>query len=447
MAIFSSLSSKFKGIAKPAEIVYPIIIIIAIPVLLAINTVWNLRSFNRDANFALRHQAVSIADTLKPFVTQGLGDEGQLVSYLNAATNANSDIVSITLLRSSNQEAQVVASTLNSEDASLESQQVLNQLAVALDQPFAGLTYDPNLEKEVWNVVVPIETSEPDPYLLTLKLKTDTVNDILKRTSRDSFVVLFILIIVTLILLANHFIFYRKAQEARQLAELDKLKDEFISMASHELRAPVTALAGYLDLLQSKITKLGLADLKPEVDTLNTITNDLRTLINDLLEVSRIEQDRLKIEYSDVQLDEVITKVIETMKPLVDQKNLKIIYTPAKIPAIKTDKNRVKQVLTNLLNNSVKYTIDGEVQILVTDKGKFIEVTVKDTGIGIPASELVKLFTKFHRVKDKKTEEVRGSGLGLWITKQIVENLGGKIYAESIYGTGTSITFTIPIAT
>ena len=127
MAILSSLSSKFKGLIKPATIIYPIIVIIAIPTLLAINTIWNLRSFNRDVNFVIRHQAVSIADTVAPFIAQSLGDPGLLNSYLNAAANANSDIVSITLLQSNGQDVEVVASTLSREDASAETQQALNQ--------------------------------------------------------------------------------------------------------------------------------------------------------------------------------------------------------------------------------------------------------------------------------------------------------------------------------
>lgn len=446
MAINSALATKFKGLLKPAAIVYPIIIIIAIPLLLAINTIWNLRSFNRDVNFAIRHQAVGVADTIKPFITQNLNDNNQLVSLINSTVNANEDIVSITLHRQSGQETEIVAATLSREDAKAETQQALNQLAIGLGEPTAGLNYDPTLQKNVWHVVVPLDLEEQSPLLMTVKLKTDTVDQVLKRTSRDSIIVLIVLIIVTLILLSNHFLFYRKAQEARQLAEIDKLKDEFISMASHELRAPVTALAGYLDLLKGDMLKSKQDSLIPQVVTLEGITDDLRSLINDLLEVSRIEQGRLKVEYVDVKLDEIINKVIETMSPLADQKNLELIYTPTEIPVFKSDPNRLRQILTNLVNNSIKYTLSGNVAVLVTQRAKYFEITVKDTGIGIPAEELTNLFTKFHRVKDRQTTEVRGTGLGLWISKELVETLGGKISAESIYGTGTSITFTIPIA-
>lgn len=445
MAVTPALFDKFKAVVKPAVLVYPLVVIIAIPLLLAINTIWNLRSFNRDVNFAIRHQAVSIADTLKPIIAQNLENEEELNSLLQSITQANSDIVSATILRSEGNKVEVVTTTQDTEEAEAAGQIALNQLAIALDQPFAGLSYDPKLAKNVWNVVVPVTSEGPSPYLLALKIKTDTVDEILKRTSRDSFIILSVLIIVTLILLANHFIFYRKAQEARQLAKLDKLKDEFISMASHELRAPVTALTGYLELLRDKITSAGFTTLKPEMDTLKIVTNDLKNLINDLLEVSRIEQGRMTLTLTDIQINDVIVKAIETMKPLADNKSLAIKFAPGQLPVIKTDPDRLRQVVTNLVSNSIKYTLEGEISISSKVKAKFIEVTVRDTGTGIPPDELPKLFSKFHRVKDKKTEEVRGTGLGLWITKQIVETLGGKIYAESIYGTGSVFTFTLPI--
>lgn len=445
MAFFPGLSDKFKSFSKRAGLVYPLIVIITIPLLLAVNTIWNLRSFNRDANFIIRHQAVSIADSLSPIIAKDLDDKDSLETLLTSTTQANEDIVSITVLEYRDNNAEVVASSTTPEEAALSAEFALNQLAIALEQPFAGLSYEPTLEKNVWNVVVPVETDSPNPHLLILKLKTDVVDAILSRTSRDSFIILTVLIIITLILLANHFVFYKRALEAKKLAELDKLKDEFISMASHELRAPVTALVGYLELLREKISPTELPALEENLNTLDGITRDLRDLISDLLEVSRIEQGRFSVELESVQVNDIINHVIETMKPLAKQKNLSISFTPIELPLIKTDPKRIRQVLTNLVNNAVKYSLKGEVNITAAKKGKFVEVTVKDTGIGIPPDQLSKLFSKFHRVKDKQTAEVRGTGLGLWITKQIVETLGGKIYAESIYGTGSSFTFTLPL--
>ena len=250
---------------------------------------------------------------------------------------------------------------------------------------------------------------------------------------------------VTLALLINHFIFYKKAERTKQLEEIDRLKDEFISMAAHELRAPVTALIGYLEMLASEISPEEKEKIKDDLETLNILIGDLNNLINELLDVSRIEQGRLKIEIAEVNINEIIGNVIKLMIPSAAQKGLVINFAPANIPLTKSDPNRVRQVVTNLISNSIKYTIKGQVDITATLKDKTIVIEVKDTGIGIPGEEIAKLFSKFHRVQDAQTKEVRGTGLGLWITKEIVELLSGKISVESIYGTGTKFTFTLPV--
>lgn len=435
---------KVKSFTKSAAFIYPLIVIISIPLLLALNTFWNLRSFNRDVNFVIRHQAVSVADTLKPFISENLSDTEGLKLLLHTTVQSNSDIISTTILKQTGNKFEIIAAT-DSEEAEEAVGLGLNQLALGFNQPFAGLTYDTKLGKNVWNVVVPLETDETETHLLAIKLKTESVNEILNRTSRDSIIILLILIAVTLVLLANHFIFYRKAQKAKQLAELDKLKDEFISMAAHDLRAPITALTGYLELLRTKIAPLKKADIEDDLNTLESLTKDLHKLIDDLLEVSRIEQGRLKIEIKETQVNDVVDQVIKAVTPTATQKGLKINFSKAELPIIQTDPRRVQQIVTNLVSNAVKYTLQGEINISTKMKDKAIEVKVKDSGIGIPAEELKNLFTKFHRVKDKQTREVRGTGLGLWITKQFVERLGGRISAESIYGTGTSINFTLPL--
>jgi signal transduction histidine kinase len=444
MSILAKLFKKVQPLKKPAISIYPLIIIVTIPLLLALNTIWNLRSFNRDANFFVRSQAVSTADTLKPFIKEKIHSETELNSLFISTINSNDEIISITLLLKRLNDFEIIGST-NMAGAREAQELELNQLALGFSQPFAALTYDANLQKNVWNVVVPLDIESDNFYLLSLKLKTDTVNEILARTSRDSFIILGILIVVTIMLLANHFVFYRRSLRTQQLEELDKLKDEFISMAAHELRTPMTGLVGYLDLLRDKISPKQMPSFKGDFDTLDTLTKDLNNLINDLLDVSRLEQGRLKVNITSVAINDVIHLVLTTMKPTADKKNLKIIFTPKTLPIIRTDPDRIHQVLGNLVTNAIKYTLKGEVSVSAYEKNKFITVEVKDTGIGIPAEELVQLFTKFHRVKDEKTKEVRGTGLGLWITKQIVEMLGGKIHAESIYGTGTRIIFTLPI--
>jgi len=447
MAIALKFTEKIKTTFKGSYFLYPLIIIVTIPLLLIINTAWNLRSFNRDANFLIRHQAVSVADTIKPQLQKQISEGGDLDKLLTETKNANSEIVSLAVVSEVENKLEVVSSTEGLTDIEALQKKGLNQLAISINQPIAGLAYDPLLRKNAWNVSVPIGEIGNNNYLLYLRFRVDKVEEILGRTSRDSYIVLGILIVVTLALLINHFIFYRKAQKTRELEELDRLKDELISMAAHELRAPMTGLIGYLQLLKDKISPDQDKDTEEDFMILDILIQNLNKLINDLLDVSRIEQGRLKIEIKDTNVNEVIQNVIDTFTPLAGKKGLELAFSKNEsVPLIKSDPDRIRQVITNLLSNAIKYSLQGKIEIKSEVKGKVISVEVKDSGIGIPPSQISSLFTKFFRVKDLKTNKESGTGLGLWITKRIVNLLGGEIYVESIYGTGSKFSFTLPLS-
>lgn len=433
-----------KYLEKPNLFVYPLIIIIVLPVLLVANTLWNLNSFNTDINYLIRHQAISISDTLKPFILEAITNKQDLGFVLRSAKQANQEIVSISLFVRKDNGVTVLSSTQKG-DVSKEAQAALNQLALSLNQPFAALIYDPAVSDKVWNVVVPLEIDKTNSYLLQLKLKRDAVDAILDRTSRDSILIMIATVFAALLLLINHFTFYQKAIVAQKLAEVDKLKDEFISMGSHELRAPVTGLRGYMELLQRKLSPEAKQGVAKEISMINILVNRLADLINDLLDVSRIEQGRMQIKLAETDVTAMINDVYETFKPVAEEKKLTIETEIGTLPRIQTDPDRMRQVLVNLVSNAVKYSLEGKIKITATQENNFITIAVHDAGIGIPADKLQHLFDKFYRVRDEKTEKVEGTGLGLWITKQIVELLGGKIYVESIYGTGTVFTFTLPI--
>ena len=446
MVIIPKLIDNIKNTFKGSYLLYPISIIVAIPLLLVINTFWNLRSFNRDINFLIRHQAVSVTDTIKPQVVRMLKDGSNLNELLTQTRDSNSEIISITVIKELGNKIVVVSTTDKEIELGNLEKMGLNQLAVGFNQPVAGLSYDAEIGKNVWNVSVPMEKMDDSNYLLFLKFRVDKVEEILGRTARDSYIILAMLILATLVLLINHFIFFRKAQKTRELEELDKLKDEFISMAAHELKAPMTGLLGYLELLKEKISPSEKEKIAEDFKILNMLIKDLDKLINDLLDVSRIAQGRLKIEIKDVNVNVLLEDVIKTFIPVASQKNLTLnLQSGENLPLIKSDPDRIRQVVTNLVSNSIKYSLKGQIEIASTIKDNYIFIEVKDGGIGIPASEMPNLFSKFHRVKDRQTIEVRGTGLGLWITKKIVEMLGGKITVESIYGTGSKFSFTIPL--
>jgi signal transduction histidine kinase len=445
MLFFPKFGEKFAPLLEKGLVIYPLLLLLGIPLLLVVNTYWSLRSFNRDINYILRHQATSIGEALTPVLNEKVKQEQNLDTVVAEIVDSNEDLLFASVLTKGDEGLVAISSYPSNFEVDANTQDTLSQFAITMGKPFAGLVYNPEIRENVWIVVSPVLKQPGGDYLLTVAVSTKSVDTILERTKRDSLIVLGIAIIATLILLTNYFVFYKKAVVAEKLRELDKLKDEFISMASHELKAPVTALTGYLELLHDKIPESALPSLENDLKTLNEITWNLNALINDLLEVSRIEQGRLKINKSKTNLTEVVDNVAGNFRPQIEKKGLKLNVELADLPEVDTDPDRLRQILTNLLSNSIKYTLSGEINILVKSDKKTVKLTIKDTGVGIPPEHMEKLFTKFHRVKDKKTQDAPGTGLGLWITKSLVEALGGNIYAESIYGSGTSISFTLPI--
>src|SRR3990172_230474 len=373
MNLSTKIIEKLKGIKKPALAIYPIIIIITIPSLLIINTIWNLKSFGRDANFIVRHQAVSIAEVLAPIIKEKISSPEDLKRLLEEVNASNEDIIKASLLKEKEGDFTIYVST---KEGGLQETEMaaLNQLAKGFNQPIAGLTYDPNLRKDVWNVVTPIVNDESGNYFLKVVLDTKSVSEILSRTTKDSIVILVILVVVTIILIANHFIFYIRSLRTQQLEELDRLKDEFISIAAHELRAPITALIDYLELLKDKISPQEVEKVRPDLELLNSLIGDLNTLINELLDVSRIEQGRFQVNLVDVNVNDCIGKVVRTILPQAEQKGLQVKFTPSDLPIIKSDPDRLRQIMMNLLSNSVKYTLKGEVNVVALLEGESIKV-------------------------------------------------------------------------
>jgi signal transduction histidine kinase len=238
---------------------------------------------------------------------------------------------------------------------------------------------------------------------------------------------------------------YEQAQAANQA------KTEFMSVASHELKIPMTSIKGY-----AKLLTLGAGgDLNErQKDFLNIISSNvdrMDRLVADLLDVSRIEAGRLRLDMGRVDLHEVIDTVIKAVKAQVEAKQLSLDLTiPASLPAVWGDRDRLIQVVTNLVSNAYKYTPDGG-SIFVTVEAdeassSHVKVSIRDTGVGITPEDQQKLFTKFFRSDDPRVRDVPGTGLGLSITKSLVEIHGGEIWLESEPDQGTIFTFTLPMA-
>jgi signal transduction histidine kinase len=234
-------------------------------------------------------------------------------------------------------------------------------------------------------------------------------------------------------------------------------KSEFVSFVSHELKNPMTSIKGYTELLAAGA--VGPIN-EMQANFLGTIRSNVErmaTLVSDLADVSRIEAGRLRLDFKATALNSVVDEVVRSMRKQIEEKNQQlIIQLPETLPMVWADHSRMMQVILNLVSNGHKYTPrDG--QILVSAEAtsnqwdpagapQVVHFWVKDSGIGISPEDQARIFQKFFRSEDPKTREAPGTGLGLNITRSLVEMQGGRIWFDSEFRAGTTFHFTIPVA-
>src|SRR3989344_1140996 len=228
--------------------------------------------------------------------------------------------------------------------------------------------------------------------------------------------------------------------------ELDKQKDEFISIASHELKTPISIVKTNLWMfkhLSKEVLEEKQTLFMREVDT---GLERLSKIVNNLLDISRIEQGRFVLEEELADVDALIVSTIKSMEEVAIKKGLKVVYPNKKVGSMYVDKERFVEILENLLSNAVKYTEKGGIRINVFDEGKQIKVSVTDTGAGISEEEQKKLFKKFSRAQEGLKQHSLGAstGLGLYISKRILKEMKGDIGVMSKLGKGSTFWFSIP---
>ncbi|HEY4694543.1 MAG TPA: ATP-binding protein [Candidatus Nanoarchaeia archaeon] len=243
----------------------------------------------------------------------------------------------------------------------------------------------------------------------------------------------------------------KKANEA--LKEIDKLKDEFLSIASHDLRTPMTAIKSYLWMaLNGRAGEIKNEKLKHYLDVSYTSSERMIALINDLLNVSRIEAGRVQLNFEEAALKPLVDQVFAEIASKTDEKKIVLTYEEQpKLPKVILDKQRFPEILQNLVGNAIKFTPEkGKITVKssLSQEAGFVEISVTDTGVGMTKEGIDKLFTKYGRLENSYAAAATsgGTGLGLYITKNYVELLGGKIWVKSEVGKGSSFIFTLRIA-
>ena len=229
--------------------------------------------------------------------------------------------------------------------------------------------------------------------------------------------------------------------EIKKKKNLEKIKKDFVVNVSHELRTPLTTIKGYLETIE------GLDETQEKyLDTAKRNTDRLISIVKDLLLISEIESDEFKIRKQNVDIEALLLRIIKIFKPAVEKKKLNLeIDLEKNLPEVKGDPFKLEQVFINLIDNAVKYTEKGSIRICAQKRNSVIDISVKDTGIGIPEKDLQRIFERFYVVDKSRSKTVGGTGLGLSIVKHITHLHKGTIKVESKQGQGTAFFISLPV--
>ncbi|MBN2482871.1 MAG: HAMP domain-containing protein [Candidatus Omnitrophica bacterium] len=233
--------------------------------------------------------------------------------------------------------------------------------------------------------------------------------------------------------------------DVTELKRLERVRRDFVANVSHELRTPIASIKGYAETLLEG----ALQDKENAEDFVRIIYSDadrLAWLIDDILDLSKIESGKLKLDLKPCNIPPVLDRVVSGLKKYAEKNTITIEKDiPADIPAVLGDENRLAQVLLNLIDNAIKYNRKGgRIYIRARSQEKLVRIEVTDTGIGIPSSDVPRIFERFYRVDKARSRELGGTGLGLSIVKHIIVAHGGEVFVKSELGTGSTFSFTVP---
>lgn len=428
------------------EFWYSLVILLIIPVLITANTLLLITGLRKNFDIELRRKAEAIAHVIEVSIYKDLNKPSALETSIQRITSNRSDIAGITILQKYNDELRVVGSSDNSLVGNTTSDLQL-VFAIERNQAVAQLVKNKD-GMRIWKIASPIHDDKNKVIgVQTIDVSLQDADTLISDLLLRSLVVLAASIVIVILLLFNHFRFVEYAMLFKKLKELDQLKDDFLSVATHELKAPMTVIKGNIENISDGL--MGPVDekVKDALATMYQETERLNGLVSDLLNVSRIEQGRVTYTIESVDLSESIDRIVSQFSNRAHTKGLGLSYQkPNEQLFVFADAGRITEILTNLVDNAIKYSREGSVSIAHVVTKDMVKTIVQDTGIGISPQDRERLFNRFYRVKSEATKDIGGTGLGLWIIKQYVEYMKGKIYVDSMEGAGSKFIVELPRA-
>lgn len=432
------------------EFYYSIFLILLIPAIIVFNTYWLIRQIKTDWDVELQRKANLANELLASAITGRVDEASYLQDVINKIVNTSAEVRELSILLPVDEGAFRVAASSSKGLTNTTISGVQESIVWLQGESVAALVptgFVGDVNERIWKVITPVtDAAGKKSALAVMSVSSIVVDRLIDSSLRQSLIILLASIAAIVLLMANHFRFVGYAVLLKKLKEVDRLKNDFLSVATHELKTPMAVIKGYVSMVQEGVS--GKVDTKAK-KTLGLVfdqTERLNKLVTDLLDISRIEQGRTSFQPKSLVLSEIIQAVINDATKLAEDKGLKINYQPpTDLPAVFVDADRAQEIFTNLLSNAVKYTEKGAVTVLHEVGRNQLKTIIKDTGIGMSAKDRQQLFSRFYRIRNAQTEHISGTGLGLWIVKQYVEKMGGTISVDSMENVGSQFAVTFPI--
>ncbi len=438
------------------EIIYSIIVLVAIPVIIVANTVIFALSTREDFNDELGRKG----DLSNGIIAQYNLDLIKNKQYERLSTNLNTledsqpTLMHSVLIVSKGSDFVIVARSSSAADDNLNdtTKQLQASGVVSTKRPVSNLvnTYDRDSNPvQALYVMSPVIDSDKNVIaIVAANYLTVDAEKAIASTYQQSFIILVISIVLIFGLLFRHIRLVGYIKLLAKQKELNQTMSDFLSVATHELKAPTSIIKGYLSNVIDGDFGPVEPKVKEQIDVAISQTERLNSLVQDLLNVSHIEQGRIEYKFAPVDTVKVINTIVENYRPIAEGKGIKLIFEPVAqaIPPAYADAGRVQEVFTNLIDNAIKYTAAGSVTISQQLQKGILVTNVRDTGFGISPAAKQRLFSRFYRVQTSQTQGISGTGLGLWIIKQYVEAMNGTINFETMEGVGSNFIVELQVA-
>lgn len=433
------------------EIAYSVAIIIAIPLLLAANTVYYVTASRAAFNAELRKKAdivnTVVAETVKSNIVSS--KIAEVTAALNALEQAQPAITALQVVQQNGTNQVIIAKSNSAAAAMTTSGQIQVKVVYNRKESVSRLinASQGTDQAQAWNVATPIFADDGTVLAVMLsniltKDAQQTMDTVLVR----SFLFMIASMLIIIALLFRHFRLVGYIQLLAKQRELNQTMSDFLSVATHELKAPTTIMKGYIANVLDETSGPISPEVKEQLEVALAQTDRLNGLVQDLLNVSRVEQGRIEYKIEPVDSTAIINVIVSNYIPIANAKNLQLTFDrKTDLPAVKADAGRVQEIFTNLIDNAIKYTPSGSVQISQELLGNMVVTYVKDTGLGVSPENRKRLFQRFYRIRNEHTKDISGTGLGLWIIRQYISAMGGSIELKSQEGAGSEFSVALPI--